>query len=464
MRSAVHHGVAAHPRRLFPRHRAQFRTSIRSKENSVKLRSVAILAATALALTASACSSGGDAADNPSGPLEVKYYSVQQPTEGWPLVFSKLTTDFAKDHPGTTLKVEVAPQADLDQKLQLLASQNNLPTIFNAPNSNELLQQMFTAGQILDLEATLKELGVFDKLNPAAVELVKKTQGGKLLGLPLELNIEGIWYNKKLLADNGIAAPATWEQLTQAAATLSGKGVQPFAASGQQGWPLTRLVGDYLMRSVGPNALQDVKDGKAKLTDPKYVAAAQAIADLGAKGYFGKGVGTLDYATAQDLFLQGKAAMYYMGSWAVRDFGNAEVNKIGVDNVGFLPFPTVAGGAGNAAQTPMNAGLTTVVSKKGYNAEVGAWLKFIVENYGDRALSELGLVSGFTATPSANVNPLTKGVLEQVAATKEPLLWFEALFPTKATDTATKNVTRLVSGDMSAADYMSTLQKAIEQG
>ncbi|WP_027344991.1 ABC transporter substrate-binding protein [Hamadaea tsunoensis] len=427
----------------------------------MKLRSVAIAAAAMLALAA--CSSGTDDTAA-SGPLQVKYYSVQQPTEGWPLVFGKLTDDYAKTKPGTTLKVEVAPQADLDQKLQLLASQNNLPTIFNAPNSNELLQQMYNSGQILDLEATLKELGVFDKLNPAAVELVKKTQGGKLLGLPLELNIEGVWYNKKLFADNGITAPTTWEELSAAAAALQAKGVQPFAASGQQGWPLTRLLGNYLFRTVGPNALQDVKDGKAKLTDPQYVAAAQAVADLGTKGYFGKGVGTLDYATAQDLFLQGKAAMFYMGSWAVRDFGNQQTNKIGADNIGFLPFPTVAGGTGTADQTPMNAGLTTVVSKKGYNAEVGAWLKYIVEHYGDRALSEIGLVSGFTANPPADASALTKGVVTQIGATKQPLLWFEALFPTKATDTATKNVTRLVTGDMSPADYMNTLQKAIDQG
>jgi raffinose/stachyose/melibiose transport system substrate-binding protein len=426
----------------------------------VKLRTVAVIAAAAL--LASACSSGSDT--GASSTKEFSFYSVQQPTEGWSLIFSKLTEDYAKQKPGTTLKIEVAPQADLDQKLQLLAGQNNLPTLFNAPNSNQLLQQMYDNGQILDLEATLKDLGVLDQLNPAAVEIVKKTQNGHLLGLPLELNIEGVWYNKKLFADNGVTAPTTWDELTKAAATLQGKGVQPFAAAGSQGWPLTRWIGDYLMRSVGPNALQDVKDGKAKLTDPRYTAAAQALGDLGKAGYFGKGVGSLDYATAQDLFLQGKAAMYYMGSWALRDFNNAATNKIGADNVGFIPFPTVAGGAGNATQTPMNAGLTTVLSKKNYNAEVGEWLKYIVQHYGDRALTDLGSISGVkAANPPASLNPLTKQVQAQIDATKEPVLWFEALFPTKTTDLAYKNATRLISGDMSGQDYMAALQKSIDE-
>ncbi|MEU1161910.1 hypothetical protein ABZ372_14690, partial [Streptomyces sp. NPDC005921] len=53
------------------------------------------------------------------------------------------------------------------------------------------------------------------------------------------------------------------------------KGIQPFSASGQQGWPLTRLISGYLYRSLGPDALKDVADGKARLTDPGYVKAAQ---------------------------------------------------------------------------------------------------------------------------------------------------------------------------------------------
>ena len=59
----------------------------------------------------------------------------------------------------------------------------------------------------------------------------------------------------------------------------------------------------------------NVAEGKAKLTDPEYVKAAQAVADLGAKGYFGKGSATMDYSTAEQVFLQGKAAMFYMGWW-----------------------------------------------------------------------------------------------------------------------------------------------------
>ena len=31
--------------------------------------------------------------------------------------------------------------------------------------------------------------------------------------LPLQYNIEGIWYNKKIFAAHGLTAPATWPEL-----------------------------------------------------------------------------------------------------------------------------------------------------------------------------------------------------------------------------------------------------------
>ena len=44
------------------------------------------------------------------------------------------------------------------------------------------------------------------------------------------------------------------------------------------------------------------------------MAAAQQVADLGKAGYFGPGVGSIDYATSVNELLTGKAGMLYDGS------------------------------------------------------------------------------------------------------------------------------------------------------
>ena len=45
----------------------------------------------------------------------------------------------------------------------------------------------------------------------------------------------------------------------------------------------------------------------------------------------------------------------------------------------------------------------------------------------------------------------------------ETVLWFEALFDAKTTSDAQTNVSLLVSGGMSAEDYMSALQADLDQ-
>ncbi|GAA3194631.1 ABC transporter substrate-binding protein [Actinocorallia longicatena] len=426
----------------------------------------AAIAVAASLLAAAACGGtgkgGSDAGQDASGPVNVEFLSVQQATDNWPTVLSDLMTGYSKDHPGSALKNTFVAQTDLDQKLQLLGAQNALPVLFNAPNTPAAQTEMGQTGKAVDLEAKLTELGVIDKVSPAAISVVKQLQGGKFYALPFELNVEGIWFNKKIFADNAITEPRTWDELTAAATTLQGKGIQPFAASGVEGWPITRLLGDYIFRLLGPDALKKVADGQAKLTDPQYVQAAQAIADLGSKGFFGKGVTTLEYQPAEDLFLQGKAGMFYMGSWAVGDFNDPKKNKIGADNIGYIPFPAVTGGAGNAEQTPMNVGLPTMVSAKAYTPAVGEWLKYLATNYGGTALTKRGLISGFkAATPPADLSETTKLVQTRIDGTKEPVLWFEALFSAKATSVSQKNAARLVTGSMSPQDFMSKVQDAL---
>jgi raffinose/stachyose/melibiose transport system substrate-binding protein len=418
----------------------------------------ALLAGCGSTTGGSGSSSGGNAA---SGPVTIEFLAVQQANTGWPVVLSAITTEYAKKHPGTTFKLDYVPQNTLYQKVQLLAGQGALPILYNSPPA-DTMAQLTKNGEVLDLQSTFEQLGVIDQITPAAVAIVKKLFNGQFVTLPFELNMEGFWYNKQIFSQNNLQPPTTWDELTQMAASLQQKGIQPFAASGIQGWPLTRLIGNYLYRKYGPDALANVQSGQAKLTDPGYVEAAQAVADLGKHGYFGKGVATLDYTPALDLFLQGKTAMLYMGSWALTDFNNPSETTIGSSNIGYFPFPNVAGGAGNSSQTPMNAGQTTSVNKAKYTPAIGQWLAYMAQNYGDVALQKEGAVTGFVVhNQPASVPALTTLVLDQIKQVSQPVLWFEALFSTKATNISQQDASLLVTGAMSAQDFMAAVQQAL---
>lgn len=417
--------------------------------------------AAAVALLATAC--GG--ASNSAGSAAPKNFSYLSVTENATVkaALGTLAKDACKvQETALPLKVQTVPQSGLDQKLQLLAGQDTLPVQFAAGNAPALTQQLYKAGKIADLEKELTNLGVLDQLEPAAVSTIKALYGGKIEVLPYEYNIEGIFYNKKLFAENNIAIPATWDALVAAAAKLEAAKIQPFSASGQQGWPITRLVSTYLYRSLGPDALQKVADGKAKLTDPEYVKAAQAVADLGKKDYFGKGVGSIDYDTAMNQFLGGKAGMFYMGSWALANIADAKQNKVGAANVGFMPFPAVAGGKGSVDQYPSNVGLGIGLGSKTFDKKTGDWVSCIAKHYGSTALQDHGTISGFKVnTLVKDSTEVTTQVRETISNSKQNVLWFEALFSTKATTVSQTNAAGLASGSMSPQQFMKAVQDAL---
>ncbi|WP_306895426.1 ABC transporter substrate-binding protein [Agromyces albus] len=351
------------------------------------------------------------------------------------------------------------PQANLDQKLQLLASQDDLPVVFPAGNV-ELDKDLADGGYLTDLGPVFEDLDATADIQPAAVATIKALYGDFLV-LPTQYNIEGIWYNKAIFDKYGLEVPTTWDEFLTVAKTLSDNGVQPLTASGEAGWPLTRLISSYLFRSVGDDAMEKVISGEKKLTDPEYVAAAQAVADLGAAGYFGPGVGSVDYDSATNSFLNGTAGMVYMGSWILSNL-NSDSNKIGNDNVGFFPFPDVPGGKGASGAPASNVGLPFAFNAKYLdNKDVKNWVKCIAENYGSVALSEQNVISGFTVNEPVEVDALTQGVQDTIANTSDTTLWFEALMDPKATATAQTNAAQLVTGAITAEQFMETVQNDI---
>ena len=116
--------------------------------------------------------------------------------------------------------------------------------------------------------------------------------------------------------------------------------------------------------------MSDIKAGKAKLTDPQYVAAAQQLQDMGKAGYFSNGVTNIDYDTEFSQMLNGQAAMMYMGSWFLAQVNDPKLNKVG-DAIAFAKFPGVDGGKGTIEETPANVGSPNAMSKPPVRAQGG---------------------------------------------------------------------------------------------
>ena len=226
-------------------------------------------------LVLAGCSGGGDGGSG-EDPATLEFLKNAENTTTEPILQALADGVCSDENDAMPLEINSIPQADLDAQVQLLATQDGLPPMFSAGGNPAEGAKLWDAGYLLDFDEALTDLDVRDKVSDGAVSTIEKLYGGAFNFLPFQYNIEGIFYNKAIFEENGWAVPETWDDLLTVAGEAKAAGLTAFAASGEQGWPLTRLVSGYLFRTLGADAMQKVADGDAKLTDPEYVEAAQA--------------------------------------------------------------------------------------------------------------------------------------------------------------------------------------------
>lgn len=396
----------------------------------------------------------------------ITYLSILQDDVGFNRVIGELSEQCLADMPNVRYEREGISLEMLGQRISQLALNNNLPTLFSVDSSQQLID-LIDSGYVANIEDFFTELGIYDSLNPGAVTIAASGNEGRgLYSLPLELNIEGFWYNKLLFEELGVEVPTTWDEMAAAADVFLENGIQPFALPGREGWPITRYLAGYANRHYGPDAMVRVENGDLTLNDPGFIEAAQVLKDFAQSGYFGVSPNTVDYGTALDLFNQGRAAMYYMGSWELRSFNDPEQALIGPENIGYFNIPLVEGGSGSLDEFSINVGTTTAISSSAASNEaVQEWIRCVFSQYGDHAMNSLGMITGFNVVnPSDNLPQLTQIVLDNLGSAQDAFLWWEGYFGPLAGQVSTENAQLLISEpDYTAEQYMSDLQAALDQ-
>ncbi|MGI6672535.1 MAG: ABC transporter substrate-binding protein [Christensenellales bacterium] len=379
-------------------------------------------------------------------------------------IIAELSKQYAETVEGFELDYEFVSIDQLDTKVSTYL-QGELPDVL-VYESGVRLKKVIESGKILDIDKAFTEMGIRDVLDDGAVSLLTNLVDGiGLYDLPLGLNVEGFWYNKALFEQAGIEkAPETWDEFMVVCQKLVDAGIEPIVQGGKDKWPMTRVLNAYLVRSVGLNAVKDAVEGKAKFTDPEYVAAAQMFADMAQKGYFVEGMTTIDPATASAMLESGDAAIKYDGSWYT-DRLNQPDNMAGPEGIGFFNVPVVTGveAGGTLDDYSMNCGNILMVSADAYDEQLQHWMKFVFTRIGDFAMQNNGSFKGYKINEYPEMTAYTQIVADALRTAKGSFLWFEAKMDSESSQIAQNNIAMLYSGEMTAEEYMNQLQESIER-
>jgi raffinose/stachyose/melibiose transport system substrate-binding protein len=221
----------------------------------------------------------------------------------------------------------------------------------------------------------------------------------------------GVWYNKALFTKAGIAAPpATWDDFLADVTKLKAAGIVPLAIAGKDMWPSMHLWTYLALRIGGGDALtQMVQTGNWNTDACK--AAGDQVLKLNALNPYQPGFKGATYDNEAAAMGNAKVAMEVMGQWApsVQAADSSSKKGIGAD-LGWFPFPTVAGGAG-AATDGVGGGNGIAVGKNA-SPEALDFLKFFnsVENASKINTSNIGM-SPVIGTESTVTDPNLQAVL-----------------------------------------------------
>ncbi len=307
---------------------------------------------------------------------------------GQGLVEQMIIDEYVKANPNVTIQVEALDEEAYKTKFKAYAM-DGMPDVVSIWGQPSFLSEVLDAG-------VLAELNQEDYANygfvPGSLDGFMKD--GKLYGLPRNTDIMGFYYNKKLFDDNGWKVPTTYDELLALSKTIKDKGLVPVAMDGGDGWPLAIFLTDLLVRINGKEeaALVDKAISSGDFSDPIFTQAVDLLTQAVKAGMFQTGYDSQDYGTAMNLFTNGQAAMFYMGSWESSMALNKDIKEEVRNNVRAFTMPVITGGKG--AQTDIaawNGGGYAVAADSKVKAEAIKFLNFM---YQPDKLSKYGWEKG----------------------------------------------------------------------
>jgi len=358
-----------------------------------------------LALTGCSSSSSGESSGGSSGGDDVTVKLMHL----WPsgsskqhnMIVNDIAAEYEKENPGVKIEQEILSNEQYKEKLKVLSASNELPDV-GMTWAAGFLDPYVKGNKFAPLDDIL-EGGLKDSFIAGTTEAY--AVDGKTYGLPLELNIAPVYYNKKIFEKYNLEVPETYEDFKNIVKTLADNGVTPITLGNKDRWTGSLWYMYLADRLGGPETLTNAINRSGTFEDPALVKAAEEIQNLVGMDAFVKGFNGLSNDEAKGPFMNEQAAMYLMGSWELPNYTtNEDVPQEFRDSIGFFKFPTVEGGKGDINSFVGGPGVGLFVSEDSeVKEEAKKFVEFFVQKWGERSVTDAGVIPA-TKVDTASVD------------------------------------------------------------
>lgn len=305
-------------------------------------------------------------------------------------IVNQIIKEYQTEHPNVVIKQEVLDNEQYKNKLKVLSASNELPDVGVTWAAGFL--QPYVEGNLFAPVDDLLNGELKDKFVAGTTEAYAIND--KTYALPLEFNIAPIYYNKAIFEKYNLEVPQTYDQFKQVVKTLSEGGIAPIALGNKDRWTGSLWYMYLADRIAGQQALAGAISGSGSFMDEGLVKAASEVQSLVDSNAFVKGFNGLSNEEAKSEFVNGKAAMYMMGSWDLPNFTtNEEIPLEFRNSVGFFKFPTVEGGKGDINSWVGGPGVGLFVAENSeVKEEAKLFVEYFVSKWGEQSVTGAGVI------------------------------------------------------------------------
>ena len=369
------------------------------------------IAATAAALVALAgCGGGssGGSGSSGSGSVNTKpaagtiavwlagLFATATPGSAYRNWIDAQNTRFEQQYPGSKVNITLLP-ANNDQfsaKLQAAFTSKQVPDvmlIYSGGYTTPYIPSLLQLNKYIDASS-----GMYDSISNwdlSCADLDCQDGKGQIYGAPIDFGSYGLFYNKDLLQQAGLAGPPkTFDDLLSACEALKAKNILPLAYGDRDGYSTDNWVTYMYASYFDTGDVAKLNSGDMSYTDPKVVTPLQLLTKLKTNQCVNPDASTRENASANTYFTSGKAAMVQMYPFIIADFEKALGDKLGVTA---LP---VSGDGPLAGRSAGNSFHNWVIPKDAKNPDLAfAYIKVATDA---QAGSELASMVG---SPPANI-------------------------------------------------------------
>ena len=426
---------------------------------------IAVLLGMSAALAATGCaggSSGGGSGGSGSGGGQVKLTIWQNSTTGpGQQFFLTAAKDYHAAHPNVTINVQTIQNEDLDGKLQTALNSNSAPDIFLQRGGGKM-QAMVNAGQLQALNLTAA-----DKTNMGAAALAAESLDGTVYAVPMDTQPEGFYYSKDLFQQAGIAStPTSIDELEADVAKLKAINVAPIAVGAKDAWPAAHWYYNFALRECSQATMTSTAKS-LKFTDPCWTKAGDDVAAFLKTEPFQQGFLTTSAqqgaGSSAGLLANHKAGMELMGNWDPGVIASLTPDQKPLPDLGWFPFPAVAGGQGDP--TAIMGGADGYSVSKKAPKEAFEFLEFLATKDEQEAYAKaFDAIPVNPAAQDAVTDPYNVSTLQAFSKAAYAMQYLDTQFGQNVGNAMNTAVVSLMAGQGSAANIVSATNSAAARG